>query len=111
MQVALKLLSNFDSLDLKALGNETTRLVTAGIESFMLKKETKCRSIIEPYYDKLIDIFADKGVKNLQDLSLCQSAELVSPSDINYVSNCKRRNHRKPINKQEAKLYWSSHGL
>ena len=39
MQVALKSLSNFNSLDVKVLANETTRLTTTGIESLMSKKE------------------------------------------------------------------------
>ena len=98
MQVTLKSLSNFDSLDIKILANETTRLTTAGIESFISRKGDQCRAIVEPNYDNLIETVADKVVKKLQDLSLCQSAEPESSSEINCVSNCVRRNHMKSNN-------------
>ena len=76
----------------------------------MLKKGDQCRSIAEPNYDKLIDTVANKKVKKLQDFSLCQSAEQECPSDINYVSNRVRRNHRKPNNNRYFGQGRSYHG-
>ena len=86
---------NFDSVDIKALANETTRLTTAGIESFLSKKGDYCRSSAEPNYDSLVDTVTDKVVGNLKDLSLCHSAELQSPPNVNYVTNWVSRNPRK----------------
>ena len=98
MQVALKSLSNFDSFDITALANETTRLTTAGIQSFMSKKGDHCKSIAEPNYDSLVDTVADKVVEKLKDLSLCHSAESESPPNVNYVTNRVSRNPRKSNN-------------
>ena len=83
MQVALKSLSNFDSFDIEALANETTRLTSARIESFMSKKGDDCKSIAEPNYDSLVDTVADKVIEKLKDISLCHSAESERPSNVN----------------------------
>ena len=98
MQVALKSLSKFNSLDIKALANETTRLTTAGIESFMSTKGGQCRAIAEPNYDNLVDTVADKVMEKLKDLTLCHSAEPESPSNVNYITNRVGRNTRKSNN-------------
>lgn len=100
MQVALKSLPDFTSADINVLAEETVRLKTAGIQSFVstnpVKSNDHCMAVNSIDLDSLVDSITDKVVEKMKKHSVNDDGGQDQAQSVNWVASGNSYNQRFP---------------
>ncbi len=93
MQLALKSLSSFESSNILEIAKETSRLETAGIESYSSKK-AECFEIKGAESQTMVDMVADRVMKQMKGITLAAQGVEVETGSAHYMQNRPFRGQR-----------------
>ena len=117
MQIALKSLANFSSLDINGLATETIRLQLAGINSYSkhrnVKNDINVDTTINAVNDvlrstSLVDSIADSVIKKLQVNNITNCVEGSSQSNNEEINNVHRGRGYRSNNRRGYRGYQGS---